>query len=88
MQVAVDISYYPLQPDYEAPIKAFIRNLKLHPGIIVATNPLSTQISGDYDTVMNAVQLEMKKSLENGPVASFVLKVLNVAIEPGATLEI
>lgn len=88
MTVAVEISYYPLQPNYEAPIKAFIHNLRAHPGLKVATNPLSTQVCGDYDTVMTAIQDEMKKSLENGPVASFVFKVLNVSIEPGKVLDI
>jgi uncharacterized protein YqgV (UPF0045/DUF77 family) len=88
MQVAVDISYYPLTEDYEPPIKGFIRGLKQHAGLTVATNPLTTQVSGDYDVVMTAIQAEIKRSLENGPVASFVLKVLNVDIEPGKIVEI
>lgn len=88
MQVAVDISYYPLTDNYEPSIKEFIRQLKQHPGLTVATNPLTTQISGDYDVVMNAIQAEIKRSLLNGPVASFVLKVLNVDIEPGRVVEI
>lgn len=88
MQVAVDLSYYPLTEDYEPPIKAFIRGLKQHPGLMVATNPLTTQVSGDYDVVMTAIQAEIKQCLENGPVASFVLKVLNVDIEPGKVLDI
>lgn len=83
MKVAVDISYYPLVEDYEHPIKAFIRGLHKHDGLQIATNPLTTQVSGNYDTVMQAIQTEMKKSLVEGPVASFVLKVLNVDIEPG-----
>lgn len=88
MQVAVDLSYYPLTADYEPPIKDFIRGLKQHAGLTVATNPLTTQVSGEYDLVMNAIQAEIKKSLKNGPVASFVLKVLNVDIEPGKVVEI
>lgn len=88
MQVAVDISYYPLTEDHVPPIKDFIRSLKEHAGLTVATNPLTTQVSGEYDAVMNAIQNEVKKSLENGPVASFVLKVLNVDIEPGKVVEI
>ncbi|PHI19284.1 hypothetical protein CEQ90_13810 [Lewinellaceae bacterium SD302] len=83
MQTAVDISYYPLTEDYEPPIISFIKNLKKHPGLKVATNQLTTQVSGEYDTVMAAVQKEMKRSLTEGPKASFVLKVLNVEIEPG-----
>ncbi|MEM9835503.1 MAG: YkoF family thiamine/hydroxymethylpyrimidine-binding protein [Bacteroidota bacterium] len=86
MQVAVEISYYPLLADYEPPIIAFIEGLKTHPGLTVATNQLSTQVSGDYDEVMSAIQSEIKKSLQNGPKASFVLKVLNVDIEPGQVI--
>lgn len=83
MQTAVDISYYPLTEDYEAPIIQFIQNLKKYPGLKVATNQLTTQVSGEYDVVMTAVQAAMKSSLTKGPKASFVLKVLNVEIEPG-----
>lgn len=83
MKVAVEISYYPLQPDYEAPILAFIRRLRAQEGITVFTNQLSTQLSGDYDLVMDTLQAAMKESLANGPTASFVIKVLNADIEPG-----
>ncbi len=88
MQTAVDISYYPLTEDYEPPIIDFIQNLKKHPGLKVATNQLTTQVSGEYDLVMTAIQAEMKRSLSEGPKASFVLKVLNVEIEPGKAVEL
>ncbi len=83
MQVAVEISYYTLTPDYEKPILDFIRQLRSVVGIEVATNQLSTQVAGDYDLVMNSLQAAMKACLAEGPVANFVLKVLNVEIKPG-----
>ncbi len=88
MQVAVEISYYPLQADYSETILDFIKSLKQEKGIQVATNQLSTQISGNYDLVMQQLQKAMKLSLEEGPTASFVLKILNVAITPGQAVEV
>lgn len=88
MQVAVEISYYPLQADYSDTILDFIKALKEEKSIQIATNQLSTQISGDYNLVMQQLQKAMKASLENGPTASFVLKILNVAITPGQAVEV
>ena len=88
MQVAVEISYYPLTPDYVAPIVAFIQDLKKTEGLKIATNQMSTQIAGDYDLVMNSLQAAMKKCLADGPKASMVLKILNVEIEPGKAVEV
>ena len=63
MQVAVEISYYPLTPDYVAPIVAFIQDLKKTEGLKIATNQMSTQIAGEYDLVMSSLQAAMKKCL-------------------------
>lgn len=88
MQVAVEISYYPLTPDYEGPIIAFIQDLKQTEGLRIATNQLSTHIAGEYDLVMNSLQTAMKHGLIEGPKGAFVLKVLNVEIEPGKAIEL
>ncbi len=88
MQVSVDISLYPLTADYEPPIKDFIRRLNEAEGIRVATNPLSTQITGEYDRVMTLLTAAMRPTLAGEPVCSCVLKVLNVAVEPGERVEI
>ena len=77
MNAAVEISMYPLRPDYEPPILDFIRRLNEHPDLDIETNRLSTQIFGDYDTIMAVLQREIKVSFEQGTV-SMVLKVLNV----------
>ncbi|MEM7575137.1 MAG: hypothetical protein AAF433_19685 [Bacteroidota bacterium] len=88
MQVAVEISYYPLTPEYERPIITFIQDLKQTEGLRIATNQLSTHIAGEYDLVMNSLQAAMKRCMADGPKGSFVLKVLNVEIEPGKTIEV
>lgn len=88
MTTSAELSLYPLTPDYEAPIKAFIRHLNTQEGIQVATNGLSTQLTGDYDAVMTALTEAMRPTIEGDVPCSFVIKVLNVGIEPGETLVI
>jgi len=86
MQVAIDISLYPLTQDYEPPIIRFIQQLNNHADLKVVTNELSTQVMGEYDTAMTAVQSAIKATFAEGLTASFVMKVLNVSIEGGKTL--
>ena len=88
MTVSLDLSLYPLTPDYETPIKDFIRRLRATEGLSVATNPLATQVTGEYDTVMRALTEAMRPTLAADVPCSFVIKILNVAIEPGATVTI
>lgn len=77
MRVAVDISLYPLQEDPIPPILDVIERLKQDPDLDVVTNPMSTQIRGDYDVVMGLLQTEMKTTFEALPKAVFVMKILN-----------
>lgn len=77
MQVAVDISLYPLDSDIIPPILDVIGRLKGAPGLDVVTNPMSTQIRGEYDDVMAALTREMKITFKNLPKAVFVIKLLN-----------
>ena len=81
MQVSVDISLYPLQADYEPAIIQFIQRLNQHQGIQVATNELSTHVTGEYDLLMPILQEEMKITFSSDAKYAFVLKVLNVAID-------
>ena len=83
MKTSAELSLYPLTKDYEPPIIAFIKLLHEQPGIIVATNGLSTQITGEYDAVMKALTTAMKPTMTESTTCSFVIKLLNVAIDPG-----
>ncbi|THH40418.1 YkoF family thiamine/hydroxymethylpyrimidine-binding protein [Neolewinella litorea] len=87
MNVAVELSLYPLTPDYKPVIIDFIKRLQ-DGGIEVATNPLSTQLTGDYDVVMRALTEAMRPTLAGDAACSFVIKILNVAIAPGERVEI
>jgi len=77
MKIAVDISLYPLQEDLIPPIVDVIERLKSHQGLYVDTNAMSTQIRGEYDDVMAALNGEIKATFENLPKAVFVMKILN-----------
>jgi uncharacterized protein YqgV (UPF0045/DUF77 family) len=77
MKIAVDISLYPLDADFIPPIDDVIERLNSHSGLEVVTNPMSTQVRGDYDVVMSAVQQEVKTSFERIPKAVFAIKILN-----------
>jgi len=77
MRVAVDISLYPLDAEFIPPIKDVIDRLNGYPGIEVATNPMSTQLRGDYDDVMTALNTEIKVTFDRVPKAVFAIKILN-----------
>ena len=82
MQVSVEISKYPLANDYIGPIKGFIEQLNKYPDIKVITNTMSTQLFGDYDTVMQALQACIKSSFEQYGKVVFVCKFIPGDLRP------
>jgi len=78
MRAAVEISMYPLSGDYLSPIQAFIDRLNTHPGLIVQTNSLATQIWGPLDQIMTVLTEEMSRSATaaGAPQLVFVMKIL------------
>lgn len=77
MRVAVDISLYPLTEEFLTPIEDVIRRFNEHDSIEVETNPMSTQIRGEYDAVMDVLRAEMKRTFEQVPKAVFAIRILN-----------
>jgi len=77
MQVAVDISLYPLDEDFIPPIKNVIERLSQHAGVEVEYNRMSTQLRGDFDVVMPVLFAEVRTTFENVPKAVFAIKILN-----------
>lgn len=63
MDISVELTLSPLQDTYEQPITDFIKKLR-NSGLTVLENPLSTQVYGEYTTVMNLLQSEIKTALE------------------------
>jgi uncharacterized protein YqgV (UPF0045/DUF77 family) len=76
MDIAVDISLYPLQRDFVPPIQDFIDRLQSDARLKVVTNSLSTQVSGPYEAVMAALEREIRPTFERDAKSVFVLKVL------------
>jgi uncharacterized protein YqgV (UPF0045/DUF77 family) len=70
------MSLYPLTGEFIPPILDFIERLKAQPGLQVATNSMSTQVSGDYDRVFDALKAELRASLDGPHRAVLVMKVL------------
>ena len=81
MKCSVEISMYPLDVNYIEPITFFIKRLKRQPFISLETNGMSTQVFGDYDNVMTAIQKEMKNSFLLHQKLVFNLKVVNAHLQ-------
>ena len=63
MNISVELTLTPLQNEFEGPIIEFIKKLRAS-GLTLKENPLSTQIYGNYDTVMQVLTVEIKESFE------------------------
>ena len=77
MKVAVDISLYPLDADFIPPIKDVIERLNGHPELTVVTNPMSTQIRGEYSYFIATLTTEIGATFEQVPKAVFAIRILN-----------
>lgn len=63
MNISVELTLTPIQDDFEPAIINLIKNLR-DSGLTVMENPLSTQVYGDYDKVMEVVTKHVKSSFE------------------------
>ena len=80
MNTSVEISYYPLNVEYIPPIKSFIERMNKYQELRVKTNGMSTQVFGEYRSVMAALTLEIEKSFEL-PHSVFVMKIINADLD-------
>ena len=84
MNISVELTLTPLQDDFEPAIINLIKRLRVS-GLTILENPLSTQVYGDYDTVMSVLQKEMKIALmaiENGLLYIKIVKSDRSDYEP------
>ena len=63
MKISVELTFSPLQDDFEEHIIGFIKKLRAS-GLTVLENPLSTQVYGDYDSVMQVLHSEIRTAFE------------------------
>ncbi len=80
MQIAVELSLYPLQQAYGPPILRYIESLKKHPNIEMQTNRMSTQLRGEFEEVMQAVQAATRQAFESEESVVLVMKAVNVVL--------
>lgn len=64
MKISVELTLTPLQDNFEPPIIDFIQKLRTS-GLKVLENPLSTQVYGEYDEVMELLTTEIREAFEN-----------------------
>lgn len=64
MKISVELTLTPLQDNYEPAILNFIKKLRAS-GLTIKENPLSTQVYGDYDKVMDLLNKEVKTAFED-----------------------
>lgn len=63
MEISVELTFSPLQDDFEEHIINFIKKLRAS-GLTILENPLSTQVFGSYDKVMDILNTEIKLAFE------------------------
>lgn len=81
MGVSVEMSMYPLLPDYKSLIIDFIQRLKSYPELKVISNNMSTRVFGDYDLVMPILMEEMKSSFQRPEAVVIVMKIIGKNLE-------
>jgi uncharacterized protein YqgV (UPF0045/DUF77 family) len=84
MNISVELTLTPLQDNFEPAIIHFIKKLRAS-GLTVMENPLSTQVYGDYDTVMTILNSEIKEAfslIENGLLYMKIVKTDRHDYEP------
>lgn len=75
MDISVELTLTPLQDNFEPPIINFIKSLRAS-GLKVLENPLSTQVFGPYDTVMELVTHEIKETFERTDNVLLYMKIV------------
>ena len=78
MDISVEISLYPLDKKYIIRIDEFIKRLNGYDSIEVRTNPMSTQIFGDYEIIMKILKTEIRNTFNKKVESVFNLKIINI----------
>ena len=75
MKISVELTLSPLQNDYEPTIIHFIKKLR-NSGLEILENPLSTQVYGDYEEVMQVLNSEIKEAFELMEIGLLYMKIV------------
>lgn len=77
MRITVEMSLYPLAPEFVGHITDFIVELRREPGLEIVTNQMSTQVRGEFDAVFGAVGRCTRAAMERVHPVVLVAKFLN-----------
>jgi uncharacterized protein YqgV (UPF0045/DUF77 family) len=77
--ISVEISLYPLTPDFKPPIIDFIARLRANSKLTIVSNTMSTQIQGEYDEVWDTLKREMRPNLTGAYRVVFATKFMGPA---------
>ena len=83
MDIAVELSLYPLEQDLIPKIKDFIDRLNTVSGVRVITNSLSTQVVGPFDLVFAALARELRTTFDTVDKSVVVLKIIGPLTDAG-----
>lgn len=76
MNISIEITLMPLNDNYKDVIKDFILSIR-NSEFKVLENPLSTQIYGDYDKLIDLLKVEIKDVFSNNEGIMVNLKIVN-----------
>ena len=76
MNISIEITLMPLNDNYKDIIKDFILSIR-NSEFKVLENPLSTQIYGDYDKLIDLLKVEIKDVFSNNEGIMVNLKIVN-----------
>ena len=76
MNVSIEMTLMPLNDNYKDVIKDFILSIR-NSEFKVLENPLSTQIYGDYDKLIDLLKIEIKDVFSNNEGIMVNLKIVN-----------
>ena len=68
---------YPLHKNYKPLIIDFIKKLRSYPQIKITTNGMSTQLFGNYDSVMSILNTEIGITFKDNKSIVFNIKIVN-----------
>ena len=75
MKISVELTLAPLKNNYVPTIKSFIKKLrKLN--VTIKETPLSTQIYGEYDEIMNIIIPVIRKTFEHEDAVMLHIKMI------------
>ncbi|MDC1048375.1 hypothetical protein OAQ80_02540 [Flavobacteriaceae bacterium] len=75
MKLSIELTLTPLKKDFIPTIKSFILQLRSL-GFIVKENPLSTQIYGDFDSVMQSLVPLIRNTFKDEEAIMLHLKMV------------